>query len=72
MLALVNLLRLLGEPDFPSFHNETIDYRANLDLNAPINAVWDFDYYCLSLTLGHEGIFKDKVLLQIMLLRAGV
>jgi hypothetical protein len=64
LLALTTLLKFLGEPDFQSFHNERIDYRIYLDLNAPFVVVWDFDYHCLSLTLNHEGLFKDKVLLR--------
>lgn len=64
VLALVKLLKILGDPDFPSLHNETIDYGTHLDLDASFSAVWDFDYYCLSLTLIHKGTFKDKVLLR--------
>ena len=41
-----------GEPDFPASHGT--DWRAVLSLKSPLMAVWDFDYYQLSLRVACE------------------
>lgn len=61
--AFAHLVICFGEPDFPSY--DRYDWPTRLEISTPLVAVWDFDYYQLSLSgaIGSENDMHEGAVL---------